>query len=75
MLLRRDCAVSVLEGVLCVLELLESMGRILEALENCALHAIGTAGDALCAEALDVVLHVLEVLETCVVCRSVDWKL
>ncbi len=64
-----------LEGVLCVLELLESVRRILEALQNCALHATGAAGDALCAEALDVVLHVLEVVKTCVVCRSVDWRL
>lgn len=39
------------------------MRRILEAVENCALYAVGTAGDALCAEVREVVLYVLEVLK------------
>ena len=29
---------------------------------NCALYAVGTAGDALCAEVLEVVLKELEVV-------------
>jgi len=47
-LLRRDCALStkVLEGVLCVLELLEAVRRVLEAVQNCALCAVGMADDA-----------------------------
>ena len=55
MLFRSDCAPlssKVLEVVLymlCVLELVEGVRRILEAVENCALYAVGTAGDALCA--------------------------
>ena len=52
MFLRRDCALStkvleVLEGVLRVLEMLEGVRRVLEVVEN---YAVGTAGDALCAE-------------------------
>ena len=43
-----------------VLELNEGVRRILEAVENCALHAVGTAGDTLCAEVLEVVLKVPE---------------
>ncbi len=31
-------------------------------MENCALYAVGTAGDALCAEVLEVVLKELEVV-------------
>ena len=38
---------KVLEGVLCVSEMLESVRRIPEAVENSALYAGGTAGDAL----------------------------
>ncbi len=45
---------------------LEGVRRILEAVENCALHAVGTAGDALCAtlhaEGAGVVLYMLEVV-------------
>jgi len=61
-LLRRDCALStkVLEGMICVLELLEDVRRILEAVEIFAV--VGTAGDALHAEVLEVVLKELEVV-------------
>ena len=31
-------------------------------MENCALYAVGTAGDALCAEGLEVVVEVAEVV-------------
>ena len=58
-LLRRDCALSLRRWrfalcMLCVLELLWErrrrwVRRVLEAVENCALYAEGTAGDALCA--------------------------
>ena len=41
---------NVLDGVLCVLELLEGVRCVLEAVETCALYAVDTAGDALCAE-------------------------
>ena len=34
-------------------------------------HAVGTAGDALCVEMLKIVLYVLEVLKACAVCHSV----
>ena len=44
----------VLEDVLCAPELLASVRRILEAVEN-LLPAVGTAGDALCAEVLEIV--------------------
>ena len=51
-LLCRDCALStkVLEVVFCMLEVLEGVRRILEAVENCVVYAVGTAGDALCAD-------------------------
>ena len=39
--------------------------RILEAVENCALYALGTPGDGLCAGVSAVVL---EVLKACAVC-------
>ena len=41
---------------LCVLESLEGVRHILEAVETCALYTVGTAGDALCAEVLEAVL-------------------
>ena len=82
-LFRRDCALSakalevvlymleVLEGVFCVLELLwGGLRRVLEAVENCALYAVSTAGDALCAALYAggyggwaLLLEVLEVVE------------
>ena len=43
------------------LELLEGVRRVLEAVENCAQYAVGTAGDALCAEVVEIVLKVVEV--------------
>ncbi len=46
----------------------------LEAVGNCALYAVGTAGDSLCAQALEVVLYVLEVLKACAVCCSAYWR-
>ena len=52
-----------------VLELLEGLQRILEAVENCALYAAGTARDAPCVEVLEVVFYVLEVPKACAVCR------
>ena len=45
------------------------------AVGNCALYAVSTAGDALCAEVLEVALYVLELLKACAVYRSVYWKL
>ena len=46
-----------LEGVQSVIELLDGVRRILEAVKHCALYAVSTTGDALCAEVLDVVLY------------------
>ena len=45
-----------------VLELLEGVRRELEDVENCALYAVGTAGDTLCTEVVEVVLKVAEVV-------------
>src|SRR6266480_6613475 len=46
-----------------VLESLEGMRRILEAVENCALYAVSTAGDARCVlKVVEVVLYILEVV-------------
>ena len=56
-LLRRDCALST-KGP----EVLEGVRRMLEAVENCALYAVGTAGDALCAEVVEVVRKMVEVV-------------
>ena len=73
----RNVMQSVLEGAESVLELLEGVrleGVRLEAVENCALYAVGTAGDSLCAEVLEVVLYVLEVLNVCAVRCFVSWK-
>ncbi len=48
------CVLELLEGVRCVLEGLQCVAEgvrcVLEAVENCALYAVGTAGDTLCAE-------------------------
>ena len=44
--------------MLCVLELLEGVRRILEAVENSGPYAVGTAGDAPCGDVLEVVLYV-----------------
>jgi len=65
---------EVLEGVLCVLESLEGMLHMPDAVENRALYAVGTVGDALCVDVLEVVLHVLEGLKACAVCRFWIWK-
>ena len=61
--------------------MLEGVRRMLEAVENCALYAVGTAGNALCAEVLQVVFSVLEVLKRALYtglysesCRS-GWRL
>ena len=51
------------EGVLCVLELLEGVRRILEAVENSGPYAVGTVGDALCGDVLEVVLAVLKAVK------------
>ena len=48
------------------------MRCVLEAVENCALYAVGTAGDALCAEVLEVMLYMLEVVNGV---RRVQWVL
>jgi len=82
-LLRRDRALleivlymlEMLEGVFCVLESLESVRHTLDAVENCTLYAIGTVGDALCAEVVEVVLYVFEAMKACAVCRSIFWTL
>ncbi len=34
---------------------------VLEPVENCALYAVGTVGDAMCAEVVDMMLKVVEV--------------
>ena len=62
-----------------VLELLEGMRRILEAVANCALYAVSTADDARCVlKVVEVVVYILEVmnrvrcvLESCSACCSV----
>jgi len=48
---------EVFEDLLCVLELLEGMRRVLEAVEICALYAVGTA-----SEVAEIVLKVVEVV-------------
>jgi len=53
---------EVLNGVLCVLELPGGVRCVLEAVENCALYAVGTVGDALCAEVVEVAVEVVEVV-------------
>lgn len=39
------------------------------------LHAVETAGDALCIAVIVALLYVLEVLKACALCGSVYWKL
>ena len=57
---------ELLEGVRRMLEgvrrMLQRVRRILEPAKICALYAVGTAGDSLCPEELEVVLYMLEVV-------------
>ena len=60
------CVLEVVEDVRCVLELLESVRRILEAVENWLLSAVRTAGDALCADVLEIVSALCALCVRCI---------
>ena len=51
-----------LESLEGVRRMLEGVRRVLKAVENCALYAVGTVGDALCAEVAEVMLKAVEVV-------------
>jgi hypothetical protein len=48
---------KVLELVFCMLEMLEGVRRRLEVVKNCTISAVGTAGDAICVEVVEVALR------------------